>query len=247
MKTYYWSFVITMLLHLSFNVHAGTESLSSNNRPIRQASYRGNQKFQVPDYLRYNLSPDAYAKTVYSNDHRGADGSFGYEYETENGIKAKQESTGYGLNKVVRGYYSYIGSDGKQYTTNYIADRFGYRAYGEHLPTQPNYIYDPSQYSIHPSHVPSSSSRPGPTSLLDQQHQHHQHHTQTSYVPSETLQSQNIYVADNSQSDYVNITPKPYIHGSSQLPVNILPPNYAAPSTYNQLAWTTPRPYVSFA
>ncbi|XP_070495709.1 uncharacterized protein [Chironomus tepperi] len=239
MKSYYWSFVIAILVHLSFNVHAGTESLSKNDRPIRQAAYRGNQKFQVPDYLRYNLSPDAYAKTYYSNDHRGADGSFGYEYETENGIKAKQESTGYGLNKVVRGYYSYIGPDGKQYTTNYIADRFGYRAYGEHLPTQPNYIYDQSQYPITPSHFPSASSRPGPTSLYDQQH-----HTQTAFVPSETLQSQNIYVADNLQSDYVNITPKPY---GSQLPVNILPPNYAAPSSYNQLAWTTPRPYVSFA
>lgn len=82
----------------------------------------------MPEYLR---TPDHYAKTIYSNEHRGIDGSFNYEYETDNSIKVKQESTGYGANKVVRGFYSYIGPDGKQYTVNYIADRFGYRAYGK--------------------------------------------------------------------------------------------------------------------
>lgn len=231
---------MAILVHLSFNVYADTESLSKNDRQIRQVPYRGNLKYQVPDYIRY-LSPDAYAKTIYSNEHRGINGNFGYEYQTENGIQAKQESTGYGPNKVVRGYYSYVGPDGKQYTVNYIADRFGYRAYGDHLPEQPNALYDVTQFPIQASHLPS---RPAPTNLLN-----HQHHTQTAFVPTETLQSQNIYVADNGAADYVNITPKPLVSASSHLPVNILPPhsNYVTASPYNQIAWTTQRPYVSFS
>jgi hypothetical protein len=98
---------------------------ASEQRKARQVAYRGNYKFQMPEYLKYGYSPDAYARTIYSSDHRDSDGSFNYEYQTDNGISVKQESTGYGADKVVRGYYSYFGADGKQYTVNYIADRFG--------------------------------------------------------------------------------------------------------------------------
>lgn len=41
-----------------------------------------------------------------------------------------------GNNRVVTGYYSYIGPDGKLYTTHYTADQNGYRATGSHLPVQ---------------------------------------------------------------------------------------------------------------
>lgn len=41
-----------------------------------------------------------------------------------------------GNNRVVTGYYSYIGPDGKVYTTQYTADQNGYRATGSHLPVQ---------------------------------------------------------------------------------------------------------------
>lgn len=102
-----------------------SSSEQQQQRQARQATYRGSYKFQIPEYLKQGYSPDAYAQTVYSNDHRDVDGSFKYEYQTDNGISVKQESTGYGANKVVRGYYSYLGADGKQYTVNYIADRFG--------------------------------------------------------------------------------------------------------------------------
>lgn len=134
---YFWSSLIALLLHSTCGARVDSDA-ALNDRHPRHNGYRGNARFQVPAYL----NPDAYSQTSYSTDHRSSDGTFGYEYETTNGIKVKQDSTGYGPNKVVRGYYSYIGSDGVPYTVNYIADRFGYRAYGAHLPTQPDASYE---------------------------------------------------------------------------------------------------------
>lgn len=57
-------------------------------------------------------------------------------YETTNGIKVRQTSYMVGNNRVVSGYYSYIGPDGKVYTTHYTSDQNGYRATGSHLPVQ---------------------------------------------------------------------------------------------------------------
>lgn len=41
-----------------------------------------------------------------------------------------------GNNRVIVGYYSYIGPDSKIYTTHYTADEYGYRAKASHLPVQ---------------------------------------------------------------------------------------------------------------
>jgi Insect cuticle protein len=211
----------------------------------------------MPSYL----SPDAYARTVYSNDRRGSDGSFSYEYETDNNIKAKQESTGYGANKVVRGYYSYIGADGVPYTVNYIADRFGYRASGAHLPTQPDAVYDQTKLPVYrPSNNPYYvSSTAAPPQVYPLQSQNYQHQTQTAYYPQSSLSTQPIYVTDSAPSNYINITPKPfnnYFPTSTQPPLSILPPynNYISSSPeysnspyYNSgFSSTTSRPYVSY-
>lgn len=59
-----------------------------------------------------------------------------HRYETTNGIKVRQTSYMVGNNRVVTGYYSYIGPDGKLYTTHYTSDQNGYRATGSHLPVQ---------------------------------------------------------------------------------------------------------------
>lgn len=59
-----------------------------------------------------------------------------HRYETTNGIKVRQTSYMLGNNRVVTGYYSYIGPDGKLYTTHYTSDQNGYRATGSHLPVQ---------------------------------------------------------------------------------------------------------------
>jgi Insect cuticle protein len=217
------------------------DNQESKIRQARQSPYRGNQKFQVPEYLRYSLTPDHFARTLYSNDQRGINGNFNYEYQTDNAISVKQESTGYGPNKVVRGYYSYLGPDGIQYTVNYVADRYGYRAYGNHLPTQPNEIYDLTQL---PSQQSSSFSRPAPTQL--------QHHTQTAFIPpprqqQQQLQSQNIFVTEQPPNNFISITPKPIASRHGNPSVNILPPlNYASVHSFNNqpIAWTTPRTIV---
>lgn len=243
------------MLHSSCGARIDSNYASSDRQP-RQNLNRGNYKFQVPSYL----NPDAYAQTVYSDDRRGPDGSFSYEYGTDNAIRVKQESTGYGANKVVRGYYSYVGPDGITYTTNYIADRFGYRAYGAHLPTQPSDIYDltklpdynrpvnsqpiynrpvnNNQYYVQPS--------PSPPQVYPLQPQNHQHQTQQVYYPQ---QSKPIYVAEQAPSNFINITPKPFynrVPTSTQLPLSILPPyNYvsSSPEYSNQpYAWTTSAP-----
>jgi Insect cuticle protein len=246
----FWSF-IALLLHSS--LCARIDSDASGVRQPRQQSYRGNTRFQVPTYL----NPDAYSRTVYSTDHRGSDGNFGYEYQTDNGISVKQDSTGYGPDKVVRGYYSYVGSDGITYTTNYIADRFGYRAYGAHLPAQPDSIYDQTKFPVYnrPANNPYYvTSTPPPPQVYPL---NHQHQTQSVYYPQSTLGSQPIYVPERAPSSFINITPKPLgtrLPPSTPLPPSsILPPynygshpgNYGShPGQYSNppYSWTTARP-----
>lgn len=87
----------------------------------RQSYYnRGQTKFQYPSLY-------GNAQALYQNDQRNFDGSYNYEYITDNGIQVKEDSAGQGANRVVTGSYSYIGADGITYTVNYIADRNGYR------------------------------------------------------------------------------------------------------------------------
>lgn len=89
-------------------------------------------------------------------------------YETTNGIKVRQTSYMVGNNRVVVGYYSYIGPDGKIYTTNYRADQNGYRASGSHLPPQDNIVqplpFNPSVSGQGPfiPNTPFVSSTQGP-------------------------------------------------------------------------------------
>lgn len=64
---------------------------------------------------------------------------FFYSYETSDGIARYEQGA---LKNVgtenealeLRGSYSYVGNDGKQYTVNYVADENGFRPEGAHLP-----------------------------------------------------------------------------------------------------------------
>ncbi|XP_034110278.1 pupal cuticle protein 20 [Drosophila albomicans] len=72
-----------------------------------------------------------------------SDGSYKYEYETGNGIKA--EEMGYLKNAgvegaealTVEGSFSYSSPEGEQISLTYIADENGFQPQGDHLPTPP--------------------------------------------------------------------------------------------------------------
>lgn len=97
-----------------------------------------------------------------------------HSYETTNGIKVRQTSYMRGNNRVIVGYYSYIGPDSKIYTTHYTADEYGYRAKSSHLPVQDvavqplPFVPDPGPFATPaPSAAPFRSSSPysdGPSS-----------------------------------------------------------------------------------
>nr|XP_016927944.2 endocuticle structural glycoprotein SgAbd-2 [Drosophila suzukii] len=85
---------------------------------------------------------DANAVILKQNFDLNPDGSYQYNYETSNGIRA--DEAGYLKNpgsqieaQVMQGSYSYTGPDGVVYTITYIADENGYRAEGAHIPTPP--------------------------------------------------------------------------------------------------------------
>ncbi|KAH8314883.1 hypothetical protein KR074_007432 [Drosophila pseudoananassae] len=71
------------------------------------------------------------------------DGSYKYEYETGNGIKA--EEMGYLKNagvegaeaQTAEGSFSYTSPEGEEISLTYIADENGFQPQGDHLPTPP--------------------------------------------------------------------------------------------------------------
>lgn len=70
------------------------------------------------------------------------EGSYAFNYETENGIKAGEQASAtlYTNGQMVlnaRGSYSYIAPDGRPISVEYVADENGFRAVGDHLPTPP--------------------------------------------------------------------------------------------------------------
>lgn len=83
-------------------------------------------------------------------------------YETTNGIKVRQTSYMNGPYRVVNGYYSYVGPDGKIYTTHYTADQNGYRATGSHLPVQDTAVQPLPNIQSTPGPGPYFSSTPPP-------------------------------------------------------------------------------------
>lgn len=74
------------------------------------------------------------------------DGSYSYNFETGNGIKAfehgepkksvqKDSESEYAL--YVQGSFNYPSPDGTPISLNYVADENGFQAEGDHLPTPP--------------------------------------------------------------------------------------------------------------
>lgn len=59
-------------------------------------------------------------------------------YATSNGITQQESGRLKNIDtNEVQGSYSYTSPEGKQISVNYIADEYGFRASGDHLPTPP--------------------------------------------------------------------------------------------------------------
>ncbi|GAB0098469.1 hypothetical protein DMENIID0001_142070 [Sergentomyia squamirostris] len=111
--------------HYRYQPHVYTPPTYDYNPTVKYAAYK---------------TAESTAPILKLNSDSHPDGSYNYEYETGNGIRAVEQSIQHGLEHVVRGSYSYVAPDGKTYTVHYIADRNGYRAYGDHLPQQPDEV-----------------------------------------------------------------------------------------------------------
>ncbi|CAG9858867.1 unnamed protein product [Phyllotreta striolata] len=97
--------------------------------------YRGQQN---------NFAPGKNVVPILSESNESnPDGSFSYSYSTGDGQQVQAQ--GYLKNtgvkgseaEVIQGSYSYTAPDGTPITVTYIADEFGFRAEGAHLPTPP--------------------------------------------------------------------------------------------------------------
>lgn len=153
--------------------------------------------------------------------------SFCCRFETTNGIKSRQTSYMVGNERVVSGFYSYFGPDGKIYTVNYIADRNGYRATGSHLPVQPSVAVQPLPPSQPNFGYPSSTPLPFVSS--------------TPLPPQAFTPSSPVYVPSSTPYNrpghyYVpSSTPSPFYSQPTYLP-----PSSPAPPIYNQPSYLPP-------
>ncbi|XP_050096218.1 cuticle protein CP14.6-like [Anopheles aquasalis] len=77
---------------------------------------------------------DADATVVAQDQIINEGGSYAYNFETSNGIKARQASDN-GVN--ANGEFSFLAPDGTQYSIVYVADENGFQPQGAHLPVEP--------------------------------------------------------------------------------------------------------------
>lgn len=137
---------------------------------------------------------------------------------TDNGIHTQESSVQNGRERVVRGSYSYIGPDGKTYKVHYIADRHGYRAYGAHLPTQPDAVAN-----------------------IIQQAQQGVLSTTGAYVPLYSSTIAPIYNRPTQRPTFVSSTPAAPFYSSTTATPPFQQPNYNVPA----FASSTPIPPIS--
>ncbi|KAL1398108.1 hypothetical protein pipiens_009232 [Culex pipiens pipiens] len=79
-------------------------------------------------------SSDAEATVLAQDQIINDDGSYAYNYETSNGIKANARSDN-GIN--ANGEYSFVAPDGAEYRVTYVANEQGFQPQGAHLPVEP--------------------------------------------------------------------------------------------------------------
>ena len=110
--------------------------------PSHTQSYQGGSSYQAGHAgpAAYQGHATATAKPSYPllvQDTRqlNHDGSINFQYAADNGLQQGETVDPDGTR---RGFYSYIGADGKPLTVKYTAGKNGFVAEGAHLPMQPN-------------------------------------------------------------------------------------------------------------
>ncbi|KAF6211624.1 hypothetical protein GE061_012137 [Apolygus lucorum] len=120
-----------------FQVTASRPTYQYQQRPVVvQQPFRA----VPPSYLLRNEAAPAYAPIVSQTDSRD-DKGYAYSYETGDRTVVSER----GLLKpgpegdyiVAEGSFSFVGTDGVQYTVTYKADENGFQAEGAHLPKPP--------------------------------------------------------------------------------------------------------------
>jgi len=108
-----------------------------------QGGFYNQPKYYPNQYQnQYNYQQRPFVPIVSENNEINPDGSYRYSYQTGDGQQANAQ--GYLKNAgsqqeatVAQGSYSYTAPDGTPITVNWVADEFGFRAEGAHLPTPP--------------------------------------------------------------------------------------------------------------
>lgn len=86
---------------------------------------------QPAAYASHHVNHEAAAPIVKSVSDVSPDGSYGYEYETGNGISAKEHGVG---GHSAQGAFSYTAPDGQVVHLSYVADEHGFHPTGSHIP-----------------------------------------------------------------------------------------------------------------
>ncbi|KAI5697406.1 hypothetical protein M8J76_016754 [Diaphorina citri] len=116
-------------------------------------SFQGRQSFQQPQQFQGQQSfapvqyldeqPHTYIPILSKSEVRRPDGTFDLKYQSADGqdfaekavVQRSQDNTGDVL--VKSGHYAYTAPDGTPIAVSYIADEFGFRATGSHIPVAP--------------------------------------------------------------------------------------------------------------
>lgn len=105
--------------------------------------------------VAHHPGSESTAPVVKSTSDIHPDGQYQYEYETGNGIVAKESGL---AAKTVQGSYSYTAPDGTPVQMTYVADENGFQPTGSHLPVAPpvpQAIARALEYiAAHPYHEP---------------------------------------------------------------------------------------------
>ncbi|KAL4706549.1 hypothetical protein ACJJTC_015747 [Scirpophaga incertulas] len=105
---------------------------SSTQKPLTYKS-SSNSFYSYPVYAK---NYEGYARII-KQENEIDPNSYHYSYETENGINAEEAGAVDPVNgggTRARGFFEYIGDDGRKYRVDYTADENGFHPSGAHLP-----------------------------------------------------------------------------------------------------------------